>query len=229
MSRRGFTLIELLVVVAIIAILISIVMPAMAAARRSGEAATCLSQMREIGMATSAYMMDNDDYFPRSSHSALAYGVLPWGYAIIPYLGRGVYTGPGPDWDELFNKVYRCRQDPRRDCWSYGKNVWFELASGETGELAGTAEGPTYTKSSDVIHPSTTILYGELGSGSMGDHIMAHFWYLGGIPEVDAKRHGATSNYAYVDGHADAQVFKSTFDQDAGIDLWKPGPLVIAK
>ena len=131
-------------------------------------------------MATTAYMMDNDDYFPRSTHSALASGVLQWGYAIVPYLGQGEYQGPGADWDSVFNKVYRCRADLRRDCWSYGKNVWFELTSGEIGELEGIAEGPTYTKSSDVVHPSTTILYGELGSGSMGDHIMAFMWYLGG-------------------------------------------------
>jgi prepilin-type N-terminal cleavage/methylation domain-containing protein/prepilin-type processing-associated H-X9-DG protein len=227
MSRRGFTLIELLVVVAIIAILISILAPVMAASRRSAESATCLSQMREIGLATTSYMMDNDDYFPRSSHSAFAYGVLPWGYAIVPYLGREAYTGPGPDWDLLFNRLYRCHQDPRRDCWSYGKNVWFELTSGETGELAGIAEGPSYHKTSDVPHPSTTILYGELGSGSMGDHVMAHFWYMGATPEVDAKRHGATSNYVFVDGHAEPLRFKSAFDLTTGVDLWKPGPLRI--
>jgi prepilin-type N-terminal cleavage/methylation domain-containing protein/prepilin-type processing-associated H-X9-DG protein len=227
MSRRAFTLIELLIVVAIIAILISILAPVMAASRRSAESATCLSQMREIGLATTAYMMDNDDYFPRSSHSAFAYGVLPWGYAIIPYLGRDAYTGPGPDWDLLFNRLYRCRQDPRRDCWSYGKNVWFELGAAETGELAGITQGPIWTKASDVIHPSTTVLYAELGSGAMADHVMAHFWYLGGAQEVDANRHGATSNYVYVDGHAEPQRFKSTFDQNAGCDLWKPGPLAI--
>jgi prepilin-type N-terminal cleavage/methylation domain-containing protein/prepilin-type processing-associated H-X9-DG protein len=227
MTRRGFSLIELLIVVAIIAILISILGPAMASSRRSANATTCLSQMREIGMATTAYMMDNDDYFPRSSHSALANNVMPWGYAIVPYLGQGQYTGPGADWDQLFNKLYRCRADLRTDCWSYGKNVWFELTSGEIGELEGIAEGPTYTKSSDVVHPSTTILYGELGSGSMGDHIMAHFWYLGGTPEVDAMRHGTTSNYAFVDGHAEPCRFSSTFDLKAGTDLWKPGNLTI--
>ena len=227
MSLRAFTLIELLIVVAIIAILISILAPILASSRRSAEAAVCLSQLREIGMATTAYMTDNDDYFPRSTHSALAYGVLPWGYVIIPYLGREPYTGPGPDWDLLFNKLYRCKADPRTDCWSYGKSVWFELTAGETGELAGIAEGPTYTKSSDVTHPSTTILYGELGSGSMADHIMAHVWYWGGTPEVDARRHGMTSNYVFVDGHAEPWQFHSTFDLTTGIDLWKPGAIDI--
>jgi prepilin-type N-terminal cleavage/methylation domain-containing protein/prepilin-type processing-associated H-X9-DG protein len=229
MSRRGFTLIELLIVVAIIAVLIAIVAPAMSGSRRAAQSAACLSQMREIGFATTAYMMDNDDYFPRSTHSAFASGVLPWGYAIVPYLGRDTASLGKADWDLLFNQLYRCRADHRTDCWSYGKNVWFELTSGETGELAGRAVGPTWTKSSEVFHPSTTILYGELGSGAMGDHIMAHYWYGEPSREVDATRHGRTSNYVFVDGHAEPYLFKSTFDLTTGIDLWKPGELEILR
>jgi len=222
MSRKGFTLIELLVVVGIIALLIGILVPALSAARRSARSAACLSQMRQIGLATIMYAQDNHDRLPRSSHSALANGVMPWGYALCPYLGRGTYAGPGPSWDALFNGLYRCPEDPRRDRWSYGKSVWFELTSGETGEIYGVSNGPTFSKIGMVPRSSSTILFGELGSGSMADHIMAHFWYMGGSPEVDAKRHGSTSNYVFVDGHAESRVFKTTFNLPS-IDLWHPG------
>ena len=223
MSRRGFTLIELLVVVAIIAILIAILAPVLSASRKSARSTACLSQLREIGVATTDYTMNNDDYFPRSSHSAMAYGCLPWGYALSPYLGYGMYNGPGGEWEKLFNGLYRCREDRRNDHWSYGKSVWFELTSGETGELEGVAEGPTFTKTSCVTRVSTTIIFGEVASGSMEDHVMAHFWYLGATPEVDGNRHGATSNYGFVDGHAESRRFESTFDLTARTDLWNPG------
>jgi prepilin-type processing-associated H-X9-DG protein len=103
--------------------------------------------------------------------------------------------------------------------------VWFELTAEETGEAFGIPAGPTFPKVTNMRCPGRTVLYGELAgrSGGMGDHIMAHFWYLGGTPEVDEKRHGSTCNSIFVDGHAESRLFKLTFDLDKNIDLWKPG------
>jgi len=64
--RRGFTLIELLVVVAIIAVLVSILLPALARARQGAQAVQCLSQMRQIGMAMVQYANEYDDVYPPS-------------------------------------------------------------------------------------------------------------------------------------------------------------------
>ena len=221
--RRGFTLIELMLAVAIIGVLIAIMVPAFAAGTRVAQAVACQNQIRQIGLATRLYARDNDGRMPRSSHSALAARTRPWGYALMPYLGYGQYTKPGPEWDAIFNGFYRCPEDSRRKEWSYGKNVWFELSPGEMDEAGGAANGMTYEYIESIRRPSSTILYGELASGSMGDHIMAHYWYMGGAPEVDARRHGTTSNYAFVDGHVEALEFKQTFDLQANVDLWDPG------
>lgn len=220
--RRAFTLIELLVVVSIIAVLVGLLLPALGAARRSAQSLECLSQLRQIGQATHLYADEHKDALPRSTHSYLAHGVKPWGYALSPYLGHGSIDGPGPRWDPLFNGLYRCPADERTQRWSYGKNAWFELTAGETGEIEGTANGPTYPRRADVPRPTATILYAELDSGSIADHIMAHFWYLGASPEVDTERHGSTSNYVYVDGHAESQRFEDTFQQP-DLDHWHPG------
>lgn len=61
-SRQGFTLIELLVVIAIIAILAAILFPVFARAREEARKTSCLSNMKEIALATAMYAQDYDGY-----------------------------------------------------------------------------------------------------------------------------------------------------------------------
>jgi prepilin-type N-terminal cleavage/methylation domain-containing protein/prepilin-type processing-associated H-X9-DG protein len=63
-TKTGFTLIELLVVIAIIAILAAILFPVFAQARESARSITCVSNQRQIGLATRMYVTDNDEIFP---------------------------------------------------------------------------------------------------------------------------------------------------------------------
>jgi prepilin-type N-terminal cleavage/methylation domain-containing protein len=63
-KRPAFTLIELLVVVAIIALLISVVMPAFSAVRRQSQSTACKSNMHQIGVGLKAYLTQNKDIFP---------------------------------------------------------------------------------------------------------------------------------------------------------------------
>ncbi len=63
-TSSGFTLIELLVVISIVALLIAILLPALASARRTAHAMACASNLRQIGLASALYAEDHDFLVP---------------------------------------------------------------------------------------------------------------------------------------------------------------------
>jgi prepilin-type N-terminal cleavage/methylation domain-containing protein/prepilin-type processing-associated H-X9-DG protein len=100
--NRPFTLIELLVVIAIIAILASMLLPALGKAREQGKAITCTNQMKQIGTAFTMYGADNDGWFPYITTSP------GWTVHLAQYLGMS-----GTDLDLAYrvaNKetIYTC-------------------------------------------------------------------------------------------------------------------------
>ncbi|MEM8971687.1 MAG: prepilin-type N-terminal cleavage/methylation domain-containing protein [Pseudomonadota bacterium] len=96
---RGFTLIELLVVISIIALLISILLPALSAARESGRNSACLSNLRQAGIATAGFQTENKGYFPYSTYNPGA--PEPWldfGVVLSAYMQnetpKALFAGP---------------------------------------------------------------------------------------------------------------------------------------
>ena len=86
----GFSLIELMVVVAVIALLCSLLFPALKGARESAKTTACFSNLRQLGIATRAYTGDNHGNFVGIGHPYWAKdGGLIWHDA----LGRGGYIG----------------------------------------------------------------------------------------------------------------------------------------
>lgn len=102
-SRTGFTLVELLVVIAIIAILIGLLLPALAAAEKTGRSIQCANNLRQIGLSFDEYANDYHANLPNvAEYQAWWWGV---GYKNTEaagryldgcnYLGNGAYPGSG--------------------------------------------------------------------------------------------------------------------------------------
>jgi prepilin-type N-terminal cleavage/methylation domain-containing protein len=68
MKKLGFTLVELLIVIGIIALLMAILFPVLSATRKKANITTCLSNMKNLGMAVQLYVSDNDNGYPCDMH-----------------------------------------------------------------------------------------------------------------------------------------------------------------
>ena len=88
MKSRGtfFTLIELLVVIAIIAILASMLLPALNRGMEKARQVSCISNMKSIGLGFISYMNDFDSYLPGQSNGTNCH--IWWGIAIRDYVGN---------------------------------------------------------------------------------------------------------------------------------------------
>ncbi len=174
-SRRAFTLIELLVVIAIIAILAAILFPVFAQAREKARATSCLSNMKQMGLAVVQYTQDNDETFmngsvpPASASDNYNYG-MGWAGQVYPYVkSRGVYACPddpfaassgfGFNYDAATNTPSLVAAQ-ELSAISYAYNENFALAGNVSG--GGGNASTSAVKEGALGGPAVTILFFEV-------------------------------------------------------------------
>src|SRR5437773_10301948 len=86
-NGRAFTLIELLVVIAIIAVLASMLLPALDRTKQKALATKCLSNEKQIALGYLLYASDHSDYLPLAAHEGDA-APCQWFFEISPYIGK---------------------------------------------------------------------------------------------------------------------------------------------
>lgn len=206
-SRRppssAFTLLELLVVISIIAVLASLLLPALSKAREMARSSFCTNNLSQIGKAASLYTMDSNDYFPVHSASS---GIL-WFVLLDAYM-TNYNKSPAYNWRRA-PAVWSCptNQNP---CFDWDQHSYgYSCGPGVAKSLAGT-------KSESVLQSSTCIVVGD----SYDDYgIQTPFsqecslfyrnknWSLADVGD----RHTGTANLGFADGHVE-RMFKQEAD-----------------
>jgi prepilin-type N-terminal cleavage/methylation domain-containing protein/prepilin-type processing-associated H-X9-DG protein len=206
--HSAFTLIELLVVIAIITILAAILFPVFARARENAKRTSCMSNLKQIGLAFLQYTQDYDEAYPLTSFGATN---ISWTIGAAPYMKS--------------TQLFRCPSDSGAN-WSTPAappaNNYYTTSYLMNAWMAGTG---IYTKQSSIASTSKVVLLTE-ANGVSRDHFHPFNWVADpdspagmGVPsggpktwtfdvaknettEIPLNRHFDGFNVAYCDGHA---------------------------
>lgn len=207
-SHRGFTLVELLVVIGVIALLISILMPALQSARKAAQKVQCQSNLRQIGIGIFNYAQDHRGWARgyRASPATPGDNGPSWTRMWVGKLDRYV---PGGLRRGEKDRVYQCPSDPPG------------VDGGSSGVITSYAINQLsqmFWKALALKQPATKFVMGDADTGAA----YATSRYFGSTPVPFATglwfgHSGKTTNALFLDGHVDSLLVDE-------IPYWRDNP-----
>jgi prepilin-type N-terminal cleavage/methylation domain-containing protein/prepilin-type processing-associated H-X9-DG protein len=230
--RRGFTLIELLVVIAIIAILAAILFPVFAQARDKARSVSCLSNMKQLGLALTMYLQDYDErvlprYAACPSTGPTSKNDLLWTGLLQPYIkNKGIFvcssatnTNYADQWRQ-WDGTIDVNNNRGRVSVGYNQTIsgWY-YATDACGEMIL----PTLPQ---VFVPAKNVMFADSVSGDIAGGFRGYLFGNTGlnVPYTAtpagsmAARHQEGTNLTFFDGHAKWFKGKSL--------LWNPNATI---
>ncbi len=205
--RKGFTLIELLVVIAVIALLISIFLPSLEAAKEIARCVVCTTKLRNLGLAVNFYANENDEYLPAAGprdrglinkqYWFMNANLLRYVGVSLSYDAEGTLIGPPAKKSALtcpsHCKPMRPRKGgPREYALSYVMNGTFGVGDWCSIERE-------YRRVSDFEKPAGVMIFAD-GNNSRPETVGTVLYH--GCPRENfGYRHKDSLNAAFLDSH----------------------------